>query len=481
MNLRRIIFVVIIIGLLAVLLVAASLTGRAGAVSTHYYDMQAEAFIQGQTALLLEPSPELLALPDPYDPIANGPYRFHDAVLYNGNYYLYWGPVPALLIAGIKLVTGARDIPDSYLVYGFAVGIILFLRMLLNDLKRALFPETREWTVLVGILVAGLGLPFLYTLARPAVYEAAIFASQCFMLAALWCVFRAVWLGQHIIALLAGAGICAALAIGSRIVVGPALGFTIVMVSWWLWREAGGTLRRYNWAGLAGISVPIILSGIGLGLYNYLRFGSWTEFGVRYQLSSLNVTKAYEHFSSINNVLPNLYNYFLRPLTHIDFFPFVIAKWGPHRYPWNITPLSDYANVEPVAGILVSAPFYLFALAPMFFVFRRSFDVRLGKARRGQSEREVFLNWTNILFSGVALLCLVPLIIVLGASMRYMLDFLPSTLLVAMLGFWQVLKQVQGQPRARAALVVAAGSAFIYTIAIGLLLGTTGYYDPITR
>lgn len=46
-----------------------------------YYSPLADAFAHGQTHLLVEPAPELLALPDPYDPVANASYRFHDALL----------------------------------------------------------------------------------------------------------------------------------------------------------------------------------------------------------------------------------------------------------------------------------------------------------------------------------------------------------------------------------------------------------------
>ena len=37
----------------------------------NYYGMLAQAFLNGQTSLLTQPSPELLALADPYDPEAN--------------------------------------------------------------------------------------------------------------------------------------------------------------------------------------------------------------------------------------------------------------------------------------------------------------------------------------------------------------------------------------------------------------------------
>ena len=63
-----------------------------------YYNLLADAFRAGQTSLLVTPSPELLALPNPYDPAQNAALRLHDATLYRGRYYLYFGPTPALVL-----------------------------------------------------------------------------------------------------------------------------------------------------------------------------------------------------------------------------------------------------------------------------------------------------------------------------------------------------------------------------------------------
>ena len=46
------------------------------------------------------------------------------------------------------------------------------------------------------------------------------------------------------------------------------------------WRE-----RRRVWALLVAVVVPIAVVGLGLMLYNALRFDSPFEFGIRYQLA----------------------------------------------------------------------------------------------------------------------------------------------------------------------------------------------------
>src|SRR5574340_1057878 len=68
--------------------------------STNWYGQLASAFLHGQISLLQQPDSDLLALSDPYNPsqLANVPYPL-DYSLYEGKFYFYVGPVPALLLA----------------------------------------------------------------------------------------------------------------------------------------------------------------------------------------------------------------------------------------------------------------------------------------------------------------------------------------------------------------------------------------------
>lgn len=72
---------------------------------TNYLDLQANAFAKGQLELEVPPDPALLAFKDEslYEPEnRTGIPVLWDATLYNGKYYLYWGPAPALLLSAIK-------------------------------------------------------------------------------------------------------------------------------------------------------------------------------------------------------------------------------------------------------------------------------------------------------------------------------------------------------------------------------------------
>src|SRR4051812_14306439 len=56
-----------------------------------YYQLLVRGFRKGHLYMDVEPAPELLALPDPYDPAQNSRYRVPDASYYRDHYYLYFG------------------------------------------------------------------------------------------------------------------------------------------------------------------------------------------------------------------------------------------------------------------------------------------------------------------------------------------------------------------------------------------------------
>src|SRR5688572_7044104 len=102
-----------------------------------YYNHLGRAFASGQLHLPIVPSPELLALNDPWDPAQNHPHRMHDMVLFNGRYYLYHGAGPALLLfTPWRLITG-YDLPEAAAVAVFCFAAFLFYSAALLCLLRA--------------------------------------------------------------------------------------------------------------------------------------------------------------------------------------------------------------------------------------------------------------------------------------------------------------------------------------------------------
>ena len=73
--------------------------------STIDYAQLATAFQHGRLSLDSKPRPELLALPNPYNPSERHNIRYpKDFSLYHGKFYLYFGPVPALFLWVVKFL-----------------------------------------------------------------------------------------------------------------------------------------------------------------------------------------------------------------------------------------------------------------------------------------------------------------------------------------------------------------------------------------
>lgn len=461
-----------------------------------YCCMLADGMLAGHVSLPVTPRPELLALPDPYDPGANAKFRVHDAVLYGGKYYLYWGPMPSLLLAAVKGATMQRAalVGDQYLVFAFTFGVAVLSALIVLRVRERLFPQQPWWTVTFGILVAGLAPPVLFLLARPSVYEVAIIGGQCFLLAGLYATIL-FFTGRHrrtrsVAWLVAAGGFCGA-ALACRVsllfgVVGLGL-----LVAWRLWRisRARGAASPRFWGGALAFACPVAIAVALLGLYNWVRFGSFTEFGVQYQLAGINSRAiAKELFSPSRFLVPNLRRYLFESGDWRRVFPFVKASTHPTiQQQYSLPP---HYLLEPVAGITWSIAFLWFAVVPVSGMlmsaalatwrgvtgrttFRPAADAR--KVEPG-SEPALSEGWLVITLLTVSLLGFAPALVILASTMRYLVDGIPCLVLLAAIGIWQLLRRLNDRPWLRRAVVGVAGVTCVTTVVLGLLLAVTGYY-----
>ena len=272
-----------------------------------YYALLTDAFLAGQTSLLVQPPAELLALPNPYDPTRNGEFRLHDASLYHGKYYLYFGPTPAVvLFLPFKVLTGSH-LPSSVAVAlfctgGFACSCALFF--LLAKLEKWDIPG---WFASAVVISLGAAPGVIFLLAHPSFYEVAIAAGYCCVMAGF--LFTALSLGQHRprVSSLAGAGLCFGLAVGCRPNFAPFAILIMVLVAL--------RIRSPKMLALAYVG-PMVMCGVLLSVYNYARFQNPFEFGIRYQLFAkpsdpANLVYRLNHM--LANPLPGLYTLILSP------------------------------------------------------------------------------------------------------------------------------------------------------------------------
>ncbi len=451
--------------------------------TTTYYDQLATSFSHGTLALETKPNPALLALPNPYDPSARtGIQTPTDISLYNGRFYLYFGPFPALLLM-IARILPLGEIGDQYLVFIFVSGLLIFLSLLLVRIKERFFSELSPWLVPAGILTAGLICPVGWVLGLPTVYNAAITGGEFFFMAGFYFAFRAMDRPSISNWMLATAGVFWAAALGSRITQILPIGFMTLMVAIWI---VGKYRRTGKFSGL----IPSLLSlgltlGIGLaGLawYNWARFGSVFETGITYQLAGPFLQKYHQDIFSPVYIVQNIYNYLLILPKLKGVFPFLIPVYGNIKPILSFLPLPSLYYSQEITGYIFNAPFILFALIPTVSLFSTS--RRQPKNLPDIGDKSIF-NWLVIGLLGSFLFGFAFFLVFFWVAMRYFTDFIPSLALLSIIGFWQVQVYFDRRPVRQFVFILIGLGLIAFSIissnliALSINSGRFRSFDPI--
>ena len=268
---------------------------RFGREQRDYYNLLIDGWLDGQLHMKIEPPAALLALPDPYDPWRRPPgLALHDASLYRGRYYLYFGAGPAVtLMLPFRVLTGT-DLPLAAAVLIFIGGGFLAGVALLLAIRRRYFPETGAAAAALCVLTLGLAGLGPVLLRRSHMWELPIAAGHCFAMLALGCVWRA--LHARSVRRRAGwfavVGLSLALAIASRPTYLVATVLLLLPPLIHLWRNE----RRVPWREALTAAIPLAVIGALMALHNHARFGDPLQFGQAYQLSS-DYEGRIQHFS----------------------------------------------------------------------------------------------------------------------------------------------------------------------------------------
>jgi len=395
------------------------------ATSEEYYPLLAQGFLHGHLSLEKTPSPEFLAIDDPWDPAKTGALRLPDATYYKGRYYLYFGPTPVLLFfLPINILLGLYPSHSVAVVVFSLMGYGLSL-LLLGALRRRYFSGVPIPWLVAAALILGFASAVPQMLRRPDVWEVAISCGYLMLCSGLCAVYLAAV--RRSSAWLALASLCFGLAIASR----PTLLLCPVALLFPL-----AAILRHRKPGVAWLSalprvlLPsfLVLAACLFGIfgYNYERFGDPLEFGQRYQMRALN-----DHntaFISPRFIPFNARVYFLSPPQLSSRFPFVSGIAMPDQPKGQL-------GIEGVYGLLPAMPGLLaaFALVGLFGATVRSRYPGLGG------------------FSGaVASVALVNCAFVLlfaGACNRYQVDFAPYLALLAALGLLLLVRELSGSTR----------------------------------
>lgn len=377
-----------------------------------YYNLLTQGFLKGQLSLDLPVDPFLATLKDPYDPAQRAGHGPHDASYFNGRYYIYFGVTPALLLfAPFHLATG-WFIEEGFASLVFAVTGFWVSVAVMRRIRLRWFGSAPMWSNLAGVVALGLATMVPMLLRRPSIWEVPISCAYALFMATLYALLRASE-GRNPYRWLVLASLAMGLCVGARPVY---LCAAIVLLAplGWLWHDRKNVRGRGWWTLIAALLVPITTVGIGLAIYNFLRFGNPLEFGQTYQIAGAH--PGHLKLFSLDYLPYNARVYLLSPAGFTPYFPFFTEISSP--------PIPDgHTGLVDPYGMLPNAPWVALGLGALIFAVGRSPALDQLKARW------LFLG---IFSAGAA--TMMSHFGFCGVAGRYMVDFTPPFVLLGAIG-----------------------------------------------
>ncbi len=429
------------------------------------YQYLAEAFLNGQFSFKILPPPELLKIKDPYNYQQNHLIKFsdgqllhdklHDVSLYKGKFYIYFGPLPVMMIyIPCKLLTGYYP-SDCFVVFLFlSLGFFICYSLMIK-IKNDHFPLVSESQMVLAGLLLGFANNAPFLLIRPMVYEVAI-ASGFFILSLaiifLYQIFHENFSTKNVFFF----SFFLVLSIAAR----PNFALLYILIIPLLFIYLYHKSKKFLKNAFALI-IPGLILGPLLLYYNYSRFDSIFEFGLHYQLAhvlSNPVLMTYHMREIAFNILYNFYNYFLSPIDFKHSIPYVSF---PHLFERKVAFGNDY---EGTIGILNTAPFLIFLV---FLPGILCFSSKLKTPSNYQLRHFIFF------LSFLTSIILLFILSLNSATERYTSDFSTFLIMLSILCFWLSPKYFNQKS------LYFAESFFtitcIFSIYIGFILGNYIY------
>lgn len=236
--------------------IAALRGGLWNATESAYFNYLADAFLHGQLYL------------------RDVPASTRDLSFFGGHYFLYWGPVPALLLVPFVALFGAHFSDTVFTLSIAALNVGLVALMLRQACARGVIDLSRAQRLLL-VLCSAFGTVHLTLAPFGHVWNTAQLVG--FMCVAL-CYLAALCLRGGWAFFLAGLSIAAASSTRNHLLFAglwPAC-YLLAQHHGLGWRR----LSRYIGLGL----LPVAVAAVLLGWYNWARFGSVSDNGLAYHL-----------------------------------------------------------------------------------------------------------------------------------------------------------------------------------------------------
>jgi hypothetical protein len=224
--------------------------------------------------------------------------------------------------------------------------------------------------------------------------------------------------------------------------------------------------------------LPFLVGGGILAAYNAARFGNPLETGIRYQLTDWDYTRRLGEMTSIQNILPNFYNYFFRPAQLSQSFPYLFPLNG--KTTWGelnaVAPSLYYG--DRVVGLLFSSPIFLLAILSaggiLWDWIRRSRKRKVEGTEASFTPQSESDRMAAALF-GATVLLFVPLLLYFYCSERFLMDATPLLSITAAIVMWKVYHLVENHPLERTFLFLMMLCLLVISAVVNTLLGFSGH------
>lgn len=300
-------------------------TFEVGGENAQQYADLARAMAHGQLYLEQDPPDWLKQMDNPYDKGARDelqketgePYLW-DVAYRDGHYYVYFGVVPVVLFYLPYYLATGMDFPTAIGVWISCIAFILGCTALLDRFARYHFKRVSLGLYLLLQLPLVFCCGILYLVKFPTFYSLPIMLGLAFSMWGLYLWMRGRSAERPFGWYLAGS-LCMALVVGCRPQL-VLLSLVAVPLFWKRYIVDKRILTRRGAAEFACLVAPYIVVAAGIMWYNHARFGSFTDFGGNYNLTTNDMTK---RGMDVGRLAPALFAFFFQTPTTTGVFPYL--------------------------------------------------------------------------------------------------------------------------------------------------------------
>ena len=390
---------------------------------TQYQEL-AHSLDAGTVALQRTVAPELLEKENPYDTIAlqaEGIHFHMDCAYYNGQYYVYFGPVPEFMLYYPFYKLTGEDLPNYIAFYAFYSLFIISAFGLLWELVHT-FAKKLPFYLYLTLCVAVCLFPnYVYMGGRPDLYNIPIMAGTAFTMCGLWFWLRGLASSEKKSIFYASGSLCMALVAGCR----PQLLLYSAVALPLFYNE---TIRKRNLFSKKGLKdtlsfvLPYVFVACFVFWYNAARFGNGFDFGATYSMTTNDMnTRGF----NLNRLAHGLFSYLFQPPVIDSSYPFLHSS--------NLT--ADYMG-RNITEFMFGG---VFAVNPLLWI------IPYALLLKGHQKLSSLAKWASGILAAAGFIIICFDINGAGNLQRYASDMIPGFLLAAVIIWLSVLDRSDAQ------------------------------------